>query len=431
MKNRIGSAWLLLCAAAVVPACGGGGGSGAGAPVVAVPGAPIGLIAVAGNGEVDLSWTGSADAAEYRIYRAGTSGGPYTQIGTSSVVSYNDPGLPNGVSVFYVVSAANAAGESPFSTQAEATPLAPDDAAGPFTKAAGPVLSPSVALWDSEEVMNPSVLKLAPSSYMMWYEGADALNFVYQIGAATSTDGVLWSKIANPVLAPGGVNAFDQDSVGEPCVVFDGATYRMWYAGAASFVDFQIGLATSVNGTTWTKNGLLPVLPRGGSGAWDAGAVYSPHVVLDGGVYKMWYTGINAAFTDGGIGYATSADGVTWTKHPGNPVLAEGLGGAFDDGGVFAPSVMKDGSLYRMWYSGADGAGGGGTWRTGYASSSDGVVWTRAGGGGPALEVGSAGTWNAEGVYGVSVLLDGAAFKMWFTGEDAALIRRIGYATSP
>jgi cellulose 1,4-beta-cellobiosidase len=54
-----------------------------------------------------------------------TSGGPYTTIASGvAATSYQDGGLTNGVTYFYVVSAVNSAGESPNSAERSATPVA-------------------------------------------------------------------------------------------------------------------------------------------------------------------------------------------------------------------------------------------------------------------------------------------------------------------
>ncbi|GIO11312.1 endoglucanase [Cohnella xylanilytica] len=91
-----------------------------------VPAAPAGLSATAGDTQVSLSWTASAGATGYNVKRATTSGGPYTTVATGvTATSYADTGLTNGTTYYYVVSAANAAGESPNSAQASATPTAP------------------------------------------------------------------------------------------------------------------------------------------------------------------------------------------------------------------------------------------------------------------------------------------------------------------
>lgn len=88
-----------------------------------VPAAPAGLTATAGNAQVALSWAASSGATSYNVKRATTSGGPYTTVAAGvAAASYTDTGLTNGTTYYYVVSAANGAGESANSAQVAATP---------------------------------------------------------------------------------------------------------------------------------------------------------------------------------------------------------------------------------------------------------------------------------------------------------------------
>ncbi|MFC5470742.1 endo-1,4-beta-xylanase [Cohnella suwonensis] len=88
-----------------------------------VPAAPTGLTATAGNAQVALSWTVSSGATSYTVKRAPTSGGPFANVATGvTATSYTNTGLTNGTTYFYVVSAANSAGESANSAQVSATP---------------------------------------------------------------------------------------------------------------------------------------------------------------------------------------------------------------------------------------------------------------------------------------------------------------------
>ena len=87
-------------------------------PVVTVPGAPV-LTAVAGNGQVSLSWTvptsnGAID--HYNLYRNGTA------VGTAGSISFVDTNVSIGTTYSYQVSAHNSAGYGPNSTAATATP---------------------------------------------------------------------------------------------------------------------------------------------------------------------------------------------------------------------------------------------------------------------------------------------------------------------
>jgi fibronectin type 3 domain-containing protein len=91
----------------------------------APPAAPTGLEATAGNAQVSLTWTASSGATGYNVKRSTVSGGPYAQVSSRTSANFTDAGLANGTTYYYVVSALNAAGESPNSSQVSATPAAP------------------------------------------------------------------------------------------------------------------------------------------------------------------------------------------------------------------------------------------------------------------------------------------------------------------
>jgi fibronectin type 3 domain-containing protein len=91
-------------------------------PPPAAPSAPTGLEAIAGNAQIALTWSATADATSYVLERSTTSGGPYTQISTPSSSSYTDTGVVNGTTYYYVVIAVNSAGQSAPSAEVSATP---------------------------------------------------------------------------------------------------------------------------------------------------------------------------------------------------------------------------------------------------------------------------------------------------------------------
>jgi fibronectin type 3 domain-containing protein len=94
-------------------------------PMPPPPSAPAGLQAIAGNTQVDLTWTASTGATSYHAKRSTANGGPYTQVSAPTAANFTDTGLTNGTTYYYVVSALNSAGESANSSEASATPAAP------------------------------------------------------------------------------------------------------------------------------------------------------------------------------------------------------------------------------------------------------------------------------------------------------------------
>jgi chitin-binding protein len=91
----------------------------------AVPVAPTGVAAAAGNAQIQLSWNATAAATGYNVKRSTTNGGPYANVATAvSGTTFTNTGLTNGTTYYYVVTAVNASGEGPLSTQVSATPQA-------------------------------------------------------------------------------------------------------------------------------------------------------------------------------------------------------------------------------------------------------------------------------------------------------------------
>ena len=94
------------------------------------PSAPANLTAsipTSGNikRKINLSWTASTDnvgVSGYQIWRATTSTGPFTQIGTTTATSFTNSGLITGTTYWYYVTASDAAGNvSAASNTASAT----------------------------------------------------------------------------------------------------------------------------------------------------------------------------------------------------------------------------------------------------------------------------------------------------------------------
>ncbi|HOQ05751.1 MAG TPA: carbohydrate-binding protein [Anaerohalosphaeraceae bacterium] len=91
---------------------------------------PANLTAEADDGAVLLDWDDSAEASVigYNVYRSTTSGGGYTKLNASPVLSsdYFDDSVQNGIPYYYVVTAVSSGGESAFSNEVSALPNPPN-----------------------------------------------------------------------------------------------------------------------------------------------------------------------------------------------------------------------------------------------------------------------------------------------------------------
>ncbi|MBN1483537.1 MAG: BMP family ABC transporter substrate-binding protein [Chloroflexia bacterium] len=269
--------------------------------------------------------------------------------------------------------------------------------------------------WDGNRLGAPRVISDS-GGYRMWYDGYNESGPQrgWAIGLAESTNGLTWTKYAgNPVLRPGEEGSWDNLFRGQVAVLKDNGLYNMWYSGASEG-PWETGYATSTNGISWSIYAGNPVLTVGGPGSWDEMEANGPAVLLDGSLYRMWYHGCNADYSQCSIGYATSTNGLDWNKYAGNPVLSGTLG-AWDETAVLWPAVVESGGGYELWYYSNS--------QIGYATSADGVHWAKYPD--PVLSE----SWYGAVVRNMSVLRENGDYKMWFRGghpEDHG----IGYAES-
>ncbi len=268
--------------------------------------------------------------------------------------------------------------------------------------------------FDDQGVAHPWVLKV-DSGYRMYYAGFDGSR--WRIGLATSVDGTTWTRYPeNPLLVPSG--GWESSHLDWPCVVWNGHAFEMWYAGSSDGgATFRIGHATSEDGYAWTRDPANPVLGPGSPGDWGASSVFAPRLRLESASYTMWYAGKNATATS--IGMAASADGSSWVLPQNSPVLGPGTA-AWSSQGVVPGTVqrLEDGS-FRLWYSGFNSTFLG----VGLAESPDGITWTARPL--PLLGNGTVAAFDRSGAGFPSVLFDSG--MMWYTASDGAR-QRIGLA---
>jgi hypothetical protein len=180
-----------------------------------------------------------------------------------------------------------------------------------------------------------------------------------------------------PVLDVGELGTFDDRGVTMSSIVSSEGRLFLYYTGwmLGVTVPFYLaaGLAVSDDdGATFRRLSKGPLLDRNDI---DPLLTASPFVMIDNGVWRMWYVSGSQWKLVGGaprhsyhIKYAESRDGIHWTRD-GRVCLDY----ASEDEYAFArPYVRYDGGRYRMWY-----AYRGQRYRIGYAESADGLTWTR------------------------------------------------------
>ena len=137
------------------------------------------------------------------------------------------------------------------------------------------------------------------------------------IALSTSKDGKNWSA-PQIVLPPVEGSSWEAD-MNRPVVVYKDGLYHMWYTGQNDGKSW-IGYAISKDGYNFERQSKEPVLSA--EQPWEKVAVMCPHVIWDKheNIFKMWYSG-GEQYEPDAIGYATSKDGLHWTKWDKNPIF--------------------------------------------------------------------------------------------------------------
>lgn len=169
-----------------------------------------------------------------------------------------------------------------------------------------------------------------------WFEGPSGL---HQLHETSSEDGVDWSEPSPPQLK----------HVYAPTILKTSDRYEMWYSDV-SRDPWSVRHAVSPDGLRWdvTEDPVL-VLDQ----EWEQGRLFYPTVLKIEDVYLMWYGSYSTRRPQTtSLGFAVSRDGVTWFRHPDNPVLEPDPNRPWESHYVTSQSVMQlpDGS-FRMWYA--------------------------------------------------------------------------------
>ena len=286
---------------------------------------------------------------------------------------------------------------------------------GPLTRYAGnPLLRNGPEAWDDLKTGPRVVLVVGAGDYRMWYEAVSSSG-ITAVGYATSSDGLSWAKqgvVISPTLG------WEESEVSPNAILVENGEYRLYYhgggytdpGGGPRYGNARIGLATSTDGLAWIKRP-DPVLDIGPAGAFDADQVAEPRVFAVDGAYRMYYTARDAAGVNT-LALATSPDGITWTKDPRSPILDANRWGGFW-GGAF----VREPDIWHLWRGDTDGGSS-----LHYMWSLDGIAWTD----GPANPVLATSTDPGAADYGlvgdsVSGYRDGGVYRILYTGFNSNL----------
>jgi predicted GH43/DUF377 family glycosyl hydrolase len=253
--------------------------------------------------------------------------------------------------------------------------------------------------------------------YRMWFSWRPKKS----IALAESADGIHWSK-PEIVLGPNSDSAWEE-RVNRPVVIRHGDTHHMWYTGQSRTKSW-IGYATSSDGRNWRRTSDKPVLSPEKS--WEDVAVMCPHVLWDENekLYRMWYSA-GEQYEPNAIGYATSPDGVRWTKYAANPIFVTEPRSQWEQHKVTACQVIPHGRWYVMFYIGFRDEHHA---QIGIARSKDGVTnWQRH----PANPIISPveGAWDADACYKPFAVFERKANRwlLWYNGRKGS-VEQIGLA---
>lgn len=212
----------------------------------------------------------------------------------------------------------------------------------------------------------------------------------------------------------------------------DGTKY-LYYIGWSRRIDVpyhnNLGLAISKdNGITWKKYSTGPIFHTSYK---EPGYIGTVDILIEEGIWKMWYlscrewveyNGVMEPIYD--IKYATSLNGIDWEPLNHICIPLEN-----NEGGISSARVIKENSIYYMWFSVRDKFDYRNniehSYRIKKATSKDGINWVREDN--IELDI-SDNSWENEMVCYPEIIKDNNLYYMFYNGNKFGNTG-IGYAT--
>ncbi|MBK6281481.1 MAG: glycosylase [Draconibacterium sp.] len=162
----------------------------------------------------------------------------------------------------------------------------------------------------------------------------------------------------------------------------------------------------------FVPNELNPIFSGTNGETWDQHIRERGFILYEDSLYKMWYSGYKGGDNDPkSIGYATSTDGINWTKYPQNPLFSEKWS---ED--MF---VLKMNGIYYMYAEGENYKDALGTNDIAHLlTSSDGIYWQEKGN----LIILDTNGDTIPGPYGTpAVLVEDGKWYLFYERNDEAI----------
>lgn len=264
-------------------------------------------------------------------------------------------------------------------------------------------------MWFKDHAANSSMVNFNNKYYMyfrgIFNQGASSLGV--WTSQVQNANGYSFDRtpVTNPIITAGSSGQFDSTGIYDPvAVVFNGKVH-IYYMGTG-LGDSRIGLATSVDGVTFTKQGTVlasGITPPGGTpavvvdnsntlhifytkgspetgwayyhrsstdginfgsetlalaasgvpGSFDEKSIITARVFYEAPYYYFVYGG-SPVFDDypEGFGIARSTDLLNWTRYPGNPVIIRGACGTWDEAAIWSADIVNINGDHYMYYEG-------------------------------------------------------------------------------
>ncbi len=224
---------------------------------------------------------------------------------------------------------------------------------GPFIHIPGPnpiLTQGQEEAWDGAAIEVSEIFKDEDTYYLYYHGISDNKKdwpHRYRLGVATASSPLgPWKKYqGNPILDLGPEGSWDDRWVACAAILKEqGDKYYMWYSG-----NFKCGLAYASDPLgPWKKYEGNPVFRN------KARSYLSSVFKVNGKYYMYDLYPVHGSSPDQGpicLSVADKPEG-PWEEYKGNPVIAAGDWGAWDDGGFSEPGVLHHDGVFHCFYSG-------------------------------------------------------------------------------